>query len=68
MLLDGEIEIPDSVKEKQMGQMINPVLSKLKEHNILFTRVPGNMTHLFKPLDLTANGYFKQFMKQKFME
>ena len=51
-----------------MGQMINPVLNKLKEHNILLTGVPGNMTHLFKPLDLTANGYFKQFMKQKFME
>ena len=65
---DGEIEVHDSVKGKQMGQMINPVLNKLKEHNILLTRVPGNMTHLFKPLDLTANGYFKQFMKQKFVE
>ena len=29
------------------GQITNPVLKKLEEHNILLTRVPGNMTHLF---------------------
>ena len=50
------------------GQMTNHVLKKLEEHNILLTRVPGNMTHLFQPLDLTVNGYFKQFMKRKFVE
>ena len=26
------------------------------------------MTHLFQPLDLTIKGYFKQCMKQKFVE
>ena len=50
------------------GQMTNPVLKKLEEHNILHTRAPGNMTHLFQPLDLTFSGYFKQFMKRKFVE
>ena len=47
------------------GQMTNPVLKKLEEHNILLTGVPGNMAHLFQPLDLTVNSYFKQLMKQK---
>ena len=50
------------------GQMTNPILKKLEEHNILLTRVPGSMTHLFEPLDLIVNGYFKQFVKQKFVE
>ena len=50
------------------GQMTNPVLKKLEEYNILLTRVPGNMTHLFQPLDLTVNDYFKQFMKQRFVQ
>ena len=50
------------------GQMTNSVLKKLEEHNILFTRVPGNMTHLFQPLELTVNDYFKQFMKRKFVK
>ena len=40
--------------------MTNPVLKKLEEHSILLTRVPGNMIHLFRPLDLTVNGCFKQ--------
>ena len=26
------------------------------------------MTYLFQPLDLTVNGYFKQFMQRKFVE
>ena len=39
--------------------MANPVLKKLKEHNILLTRVPGNMTNVFQTLDLTVHGYFK---------
>ena len=50
------------------GQMTNPVLKKLEEHNILLTRVPKNITHLFQPLELTINGYFKQFMKRKLVE
>ena len=39
--------------------MANPVLKKLKENNILLTRVLGNMTNVFQTLDLTVNGYFK---------
>ena len=39
------------------GQLANPVLKKLEEHNILLTRVQGNMTHLFQPSGLTVNGY-----------
>ena len=50
------------------GQMTNPVLKKLEEHNILLIRVLGNMTHLFQPLNLTFNGNFKQLIKQKFVE
>ena len=49
-------------------QMTNPVLKKLEKHNILLTRIPGHMRHLFHPLDLTFNGYFKQLMKRKFAE
>ena len=26
------------------------------------------MTHLFQPLDVTVNGYFKHLMKRKFVE
>ena len=48
--------------------MIPMKYMKFEEHNILYTRVSGNMTHLFKPLDLTVNCYFKQFMKRKFVE
>ena len=50
------------------GQMNTPILKKLEEHNSLITRVPGNMTHLFQPLDLTVNCYSKQFLKRKFVE
>ena len=50
------------------GQMNTPILKKLEEHNSLITRVPGNMTHLFQPLDLTVNCYSKQFLRQKLVE
>ena len=75
----GNIIVPYDTKEREKlsspnqpallimdifkGQMTNPVFKKLEEHNILLTRVPRSMTHLFQPLDLTVNGYFKQFMK-----
>ena len=50
------------------GQMSNPGLTKLEEHNILLTRVPGNITHMFQPLGFTVNGCFAQFMKPKLVE
>ena len=50
------------------GQMTDPVKEKLRQNNILLVRVPANMTNLFQPLDLTVNGSFKAFMKQKFTE
>ena len=50
------------------GQKTDAVFKKLKKNNILVSLVPANMTHLFQPLDLTVNGYFKQCMKRKFIE
>ena len=48
------------------GQMTERVLNLLKESNILFVKVPANMTHIFQPLDLSTNGWAKTFMKNKF--
>lgn len=50
------------------GQMTEEVKEKLKENQILFVRVPANMTNLFQPLDLTVNRSFKAMMKRKFTE
>ena len=47
-------------------QMTEKVLEKLKCNKIFLLRVPANMTHIFQPLDLTVNGHFKQYMKEKF--
>ena len=43
-------------------------VTNLLRNNIFFVTVPNNMTHLFRPLDLTVNGYCKSFMKKKFAE
>ena len=48
------------------GQMTERVLNLLKESNILFVKVPANMTHTFQPLDMSTNGWAKTFMKNKF--
>ena len=48
------------------GQMIGPVLEKLRDNKILLVRVPANMTNIFQPLDLTVNSSFKAPMKKKF--
>ena len=45
------------------GKMTNAVFEKLKKNNIVVSLVPANMTHLFQPLDLTVNEYFKPCMK-----
>ena len=48
--------------------MTNPILKILEEHKLLLTGVSQNMTHLFQPLDLTINGYWKKFMTRKCVE
>ena len=50
------------------GQTIDRFLVALKENNIIASKVPPNMTHLYQPLDLTVNKSAKDFMKQKFGE
>ena len=37
-------------------------------NNIFIVTVPNNMTHLFRPLDLTVNGHCKAFLKRKFTQ
>ena len=44
------------------------VLNCYKEANILIINVPANMTKCYQTLDLTANGYAKQYLKSKFTE
>ena len=50
------------------GQTTDKVLKVLEGNNILATKVPPNMTHLFQPLDLTVNKVAKDFTKKKFSE
>ena len=38
----------------------------LKDNNILSTKIPPNITHVFQPLDLTVNKFAKDFMKGMF--
>ena len=47
------------------GQTTDRFLDALKENNIVASKVPQNMTHLYQPLDLTVNKSAKDFMKQK---
>ena len=51
-----------------LGQTTDKVLKVLEDNNILATKIPPNMTHLFQPLDLTVNKVAKDFMKKKFSE
>ena len=50
------------------GQMTEEVLNAYEEANILIINVPANMAKYYQPLDLTANGYAKRFLKSKFTE
>ena len=45
------------------GQTTDKFLNVLKDNNILSTKIPPNMTHVFQPLDLTVNKFAKDFMK-----
>ena len=50
------------------GQMTAVVLNAYEEANILIINIPANVTKYYQPLDLTANGYAKRFLKSKFTE
>ena len=51
-----------------IGQMTQAILDTLQKEDILISRVPAGMTHIYQVLDLTVNGYAKRFMKKKFNE
>ena len=44
-----------------IGQVTDLVINKLEVSKIILTKVPANLAHFFQPLDLTVNGYVKQF-------
>ena len=44
--------------------MTETVHNLLKDHNILISLVPNNMTHIFQPLDLTVNSGLKSLKKK----
>lgn len=48
-----------------MADMTDPVINKLEVNNIILTKVLANMRRYFQPLDLTVNGYVKQYTKRK---
>ena len=50
------------------GQTTQDVINLLSENNILVTKFPPNMTHLFQPPDLTVNKHAKDLTKKKFTE
>ena len=43
------------------------VKNELESLNIELVAVPADMTHFFQPLDLTANGSAKKFMRKQFI-
>ena len=49
------------------GQTTQAVLDTLQKGDILLSRVPAGVTHIYQVLDLTVNGYAKRFMEKKFM-
>ena len=67
-----ELEKPDQaavlIIELFRNHMTEEVVSMLRTNNIWLIKVPNNMTHLLQPLDLTANGHCKSFMKGMFAE
>ena len=49
-------------------QMTEALLRELLKSNIILTKVPENMTHIFQPLKLTIKVYVEQLMKRKFSD
>ena len=48
------------------GQIIDDVISLLKDDNIYYVLVTNNMTQLLQPLDLTINKHCKSYLKRLF--
>ena len=65
----GKLDNPNQAKLLILGvfrgQMTSEVTTLLHENNIYFVTIPNNMTHLFQPLDLMVNGFYKSLMKRK---
>ena len=49
-------------------QMTEALLRELLKSNIILTKVPENMTHIFQPLNLTIKVYVEPLMKRKFSD
>ena len=50
------------------GQITSVVLNCFKGNKIEVVGILANMTYLLQPLDLTVNGYAKNFTSRKFSE
>ena len=50
------------------GQVTEPVLSYIEDNNMVYSKVPNNMTGEFQVNDLTVNKYNKAYKKGKFNE
>ena len=50
------------------GQTTDSFFEALKANNVIATKIPPNMTHLYQPLDLTVNKFAKDYTQQKFGE
>ena len=51
-----------------MADMADLVTNKLEVNTIILTKVPAKIRPYFQPLDLTVNGYVKQYTKRKFVD
>ena len=60
--LQKALLIYDLFREKTTDIFLGP----LKENNVIGTKEPPTMAHLFQQLDLTVNRFAKDFIKQKF--
>ena len=50
------------------GHMTTLVVQKIALNNNQLVKAPPNLTYIYQPLDVTANGAAKQFMKRKFVD
>ena len=48
------------------GQITHAVKSLLADKNILFVKVPSNINHLLQQLNISVNGWAKQWMNPRF--
>ena len=53
--LDDENQAALLIIDVFRGQMTVPVTQALKNNNIILVKIPPNITHIYKPLDLTVN-------------